>query len=214
MIGVKKIEFLLAIVTGILLIGSLLSQQYLDFPPYLVTIFITAFIIAKLYDIIKNKGTILEDYVSLSIIFIFGIVYTFISHKMNSIIIAVMVGILIYSVGLIPWVNDLIKSRRISSFIINYAFFIIVIVLLFAGIYFANNQEFTLNGEPTTLSFEDSLYFSAITFTTVGYGEIAPAGINKLISSVHAIVGMILNITFIGYIFASKKIIISKKQTR
>ncbi|MFH1425457.1 MAG: potassium channel family protein [archaeon] len=201
----KSAEFLLVVVIAVLLAGSLLSQQFLDLPYQIISFLIFAFIVLKVVDISKAKGTIFEDYFSLAVIIILGVVHFLLGERVNSIIIVVMVFVLVYSVGLVPWINDLLKSRRVSWFIGSYAFFAVMIVFLFAGIYFANNGDFFYLGVKTDLSFEDSLYFSAISFTTVGYGDIAPVGINRLVASIQAIFGMILNIVFIGYILASKR---------
>ena len=120
-------------------------------------------------------------------------------------IIVVMIFLLIYSIGLIPWIDTLIRSRHSLVFAISYALFVIMIIFLFAGMYFANNSEFNYNGQKTKLSFKDSFYFSTITFATVGYGDITPIGTNRLIATFQAITGMILNIAFIGYVLASRE---------
>ncbi|MBI5804380.1 two pore domain potassium channel family protein [Candidatus Pacearchaeota archaeon] len=201
----KKVEFFLAIFIAVFLIGSLLSQKYLNISRNVPFFLILAFVVVKIVNIVKSKGTIFEDYASLSIIILFGLLHFITEEKTNTLIIISIVLVILYSVGLMPWINTIVKSKKIASFILSYAFLIVMIILLFAGIYFENNDDFIYNGGKTELSFEDSLYFSAISFTTVGYGEIAPTGINKLIASVQAITGMVLNIAFIGHIFASKR---------
>lgn len=203
--GVKSVEFFLAIVIAIFLVISLLSQQLLNLPPQLTSFLIFAFIVVKLIDIVKSGGTIFEDYLSLALIILFGIINFFMTHQINTVMITVAVFILIYSVGLIPWINNIINSRRVTSFILSYAFFILMIIFLFAGAYSANASEFTAHNKQTTLDFEDALYFSSMTYTTVGYGDVSPTGMNKLIASIQAILGMVLNIAFVGYIFASSR---------
>lgn len=203
--GFKKIEFVLAIIIAVLLVGTLLSQEFLNLPYQIVSFLILAFVVVKLIDIIRSGGTIFEDYTSLAIIIIFGVIHFVLGEKINSIMITTIVFILAYSVGLVPWINDIIRSRKITSFILSYVFFVVMIVLLFAGMYALNDDKFFYNNVQQTISFEDAIYFSAITFTTVGYGDIAPVGINKLITSLQAILGMVLNIVFIGYILASKR---------
>ncbi len=46
-------------------------------------------------------------------------------------------------------------------------------------------------------SFESCLYFSAITFTTVGYGDFAPHGIFRLIAASEALTGIVLSGLFL-----------------
>lgn len=203
--GFKKIEFIIAFALAVLLVASLLSEQYLNLPPQLTSLLILAFILVKLIDIVKIGGTIFEDYVSLALIVIFGVVHFFMIDKINPAMIVAAVFILVYSTGLIPSVDDLVKSKRVAYFIFSYGFFILIIIFLFAGAYFANAEDFTFHQQKTNISFEDSLYFSTVTFTTVGYGEISPIGINKLISSIEAISGMVLNIAFVGYILSSRR---------
>jgi UDP-N-acetylmuramyl pentapeptide phosphotransferase/UDP-N-acetylglucosamine-1-phosphate transferase len=203
--GLKSIEFVLAIIVAVLIVSSLLSQDYFGLPQEVVSFLIFAFVLIKLYDYVKNGGSIFEDYVALTLIIIFGVMHFFLGNEINAIVLVVMVFILVYSVGLIPWIDDLFKSKKFTTFILSYAFFVIMVTFLFAGAYYSNGGDFTYLGEQTSISFEDSLYFSIISFTTVGYGEISPLGLNKLISSIQALLGMMLNIGFIGYILASKR---------
>ena len=200
----RKPEFILGIITATLLVLVLISRKYFFISYRLVFIPLALFIAIKIYYIIKRKGTIIEDYISLGILAILGAVDYFFWEKINIIIIVAMVFLLIYSIGLIPWIDTLIRSRHLLVFIISYALFVLVIIFLFSGVYFANNTEFNYNGQKTKISFKDSFYFSTITFATVGYGDITPTGTNRLITTFQALLGMILNIAFIGYVLASR----------
>ena len=202
--GVERIELLLAITIGILLVASVLSTKIFIIPAEIVSILILSFVIVKVYQIIKNRGTVLEDYISVALIVLFGILY-YILGTTNALIVTVLIFLLAYSIGLIPFMNDILKSKKVTLFILSYAFFVLIIILLFAGAYSANSTEFTNYGNPTSLHFEDTIYFSIITFTTVGYGDIAPTGTNKLIASIQSLTGVILNIAFIGYVLASHR---------
>jgi len=44
-----------------------------------------------------------------------------------------------------------------------------------------------------------------MTFTTVGFGDISPQGINKGLSAIQSILALSINIAFIGYILSSKR---------
>jgi hypothetical protein len=87
----------------------------------------------------------------------------------------------------------------------------VAIIFLFAGTYSANSNLFVEFDKPANLDFIGSLYFSVVTFTTLGYGDISPLGINRLIVSIESIIGISLNIAFIGYILASKRFKVLRK---
>ena len=61
-------------------------------------------------------------------------------------------------------------------------------ILAYAGIY----TRMTLVGPngPITGDFLEALYFSTITFTTLGYGDIRPDGLAKLVAGSEALVGL------------------------
>lgn len=200
----NKPELILGIITAVLLIATLVSRKYFFISYKFIFVFLACFIAIKVYYIIKRKGTIIEDYISLAILAVLGFVDYFYWNKINTIIIVVMVFLLVYSIGLIPWIDTLIRSRHSLVFAISYALFVIMIIFLFAGMYFANNAEFNYNGQKTRITFKDAFYFSTITFATVGYGDITPIGTNKWVATSQALLGMILNIAFIGYVLASR----------
>ncbi len=207
--GKKKIsiEFILAIIIAILLIASLLSLEFFEFfPSFTILVLLSIFILIKISHIFKNKGTSFEDYISLSILIIFTLLRLFtIGQKINTTIIVIGVFITLYSIGVIPSTKRISNSKNVISFILSYILFIVTIIFLFSGTYALNNNLFTESDNPTALTFKETIYFSTITFTTVGYGDFAPTGINMLIATIEAILGMALNIGFIGYILASKR---------
>jgi len=208
------IEFILAIIIAILLIASLIFQQSLRIPFQVVSTLLGAFIIIKVAHIIRKGGTIFEDYISLIIIAVFFILHFIIKSQLNNTILVVVILTLLYSVGIIPSVQKLARSKSITTFIISYFIFVIAIILLFAGTFTVNEKSFTFEGEPTSLSFADALYFSTITFTTIGYGDIAPIGMNRLVASLEAIFGLVMNIAFIGYVLSSRRFIPEKRVRR
>ena len=60
--------------------------------------------------------------------------------------------------------------------------------------------------------FVDIIYFSSITFFTIGYGDICPMGINKIIAIFNALAGHIF--TAIVMVLALANYLIGKKKKR
>ena len=71
-------------------------------------------------------------------------------------------------------------------------------IIIFACLYrivdrFTGSTHFLVNGHPGDLSFADALYFSVITLSTVGYGEIVPASdVARVIVAVQVVSGVLL----------------------
>jgi hypothetical protein len=210
---VETIEIVLALVITVLLLISLLSSNFaINVPFKLTSWLLLAFILIKGFNTIIRKNNIIEDYVALVIIGIFWIIYFILQGQINSIVIISAILILLYSIGLVIWVKSLFRSKNVLSFIVSYAIFVVIVIILFSGAYFENSSQFKLDGQPTQLTFEETIYFSTITFTTVGYGDISPTGINQLIATTQAIIGTILNIAFMGYILASRRFSLNEER--
>lgn len=201
----ERIEIILAIIIAIFFVGSLFFEAYLNVPPELTSLLLIVFVVVKIHNILSKKGSVFEDYISLGMIIIFGIIHFFWGEQFNPFFTIFVAALFLYSIGLIPRLKSIAMSKSIVSFMLNYLFFIIVLTVLFGGFYYSHNNDFNFNGNPTTISFFESLYFSMTTFSTIGYGDFAPLGINRLASSIQALIGMTLNIAFIGYILASRR---------
>lgn len=66
------------------------------------------------------------------------------------------------------------------------------IIILFGFIYWLNSNLISLNTDKVKhFNFGDSFYFSTITFTTLGYGDLSPTGWLKILSSIEAFSGVI-----------------------
>lgn len=71
-------------------------------------------------------------------------------------------------------------------------------IIVFAAIYriidrFSVSANFLIDGEPTGLTFNESLYFSLVTISTVGYGDIYPhSDVVRLVASIEIITGVLL----------------------
>ena len=90
-----------------------------------------------------------------------------------------------------------------------------LVILLFTFIFFFSglnyNDETIIFSTSNTLSLNiqhllNSLYFSVVTFTTLGYGDILPIGISKFFAGVEALLG--------GFILALFVVVFVKKMTR
>jgi potassium channel LctB len=198
-----KLEFILAIIIALTLSASLLSQQYLPIPHSLIPLLILVFIGFKVRHILKKGGTLIEDYAAVAVIVFFLILYLILRGNIGPILVSVFVFILFYSAGLMLWVRSTFGSRRMGHFIISYIITALMIIFLCAGAYLSRSDEFTEFGKDTKITFEDALYFSTATLTTVGYGDISALGINRLVASIEAFIGMTINIALIGYVLSS-----------
>ncbi|MCA9396241.1 MAG: two pore domain potassium channel family protein [Candidatus Omnitrophica bacterium] len=71
--------------------------------------------------------------------------------------------------------------------------FALAILLIFgcAGIY-AFTGEVMVKGVEKPLSLFEAVYFSVVTFSTVGYGDYAPVGITRIVAMFEVIIGIII----------------------
>ncbi len=85
------------------------------------------------------------------------------------------------------------------------------LVLLFATAYFCLGQwlpaqaPYPIGSESVLHSLGDSIYFSIITATTVGYGDILPQGISKLLAAIQAIIAFFVFGLCISKLVSSKQ---------
>lgn len=71
-------------------------------------------------------------------------------------------------------------------------YYSLAIIILFGFIYWLNSDLIALNSSSIKVfGFGDSFYFSTITFTTLGYGDLSPLGWLKTLSSIEAFLGVI-----------------------
>ncbi len=91
------------------------------------------------------------------------------------------------------WFHSLLKMKRLHFFMVILGFYICA-NLVFAGLYYLIGVEH-LSGMQThneKEKFAEAFFFSAQTFTTVGYGRISPTGIlTSAIASFEALIGLL-----------------------
>lgn len=107
--------------------------------------------------------------------------------------------------------------RRMSGLVLPaFAFFTFysLVVIVFASIYriidiFSAAPNFIVDGLPQPISFVESLYFSVISLSTVGYGDIVPrTDLVRMIVSVEIVLGVVL------LLFGFSEIISYRRQQR
>lgn len=205
--GPKSIEFILAIAIAVALVGSLTSEKIIDLPHYIVPFLILIFIALKVIHITRQGGTLLEDYTTIGVMIIFAILHIVLKGDLNPILITVFIAILLYATGLMFWVRSRFGSKKITHFLISYITTIFMIIFLFTGAYMSNPEDFLIQGINNRLSFEEALYFSTVTITTVGYGDITPLSrVNRFLAATEAFLGMVVNVALLGYVFSSGKL--------
>lgn len=97
--------------------------------------------------------------------------------------------------------------RIVSISVLVILFF--SLIFLFTGLSYGDETiifSFSNSFNENLMHFFNSLYFSVVTFTTLGYGDILPVGISKLFAGLEALLG--------GFILALFVVVFVKKMTR
>jgi hypothetical protein len=94
-------------------------------------------------------------------------------------------------------VIDKMSYGKIASFIVG--------VLLFCATYFWILNPFEQGTDEEKLNWLNALYYSIITFSSLGYGDIAPVGFGKVVASIEVLSGIILSAIFIGKIASERQ---------
>lgn len=86
-------------------------------------------------------------------------------------------------------------SCKYGTSIIRILAWMLITIVGFATFYWLT-QDTLYHNTPVVLSYLDSLYFSLITYATVGYGDIHPIGDLRLLSGIEGMLGVILTSLF------------------
>ncbi|MCU7933181.1 MAG: potassium channel family protein [Candidatus Thiodiazotropha sp. (ex Codakia rugifera)] len=60
---------------------------------------------------------------------------------------------------------------------------------------------------PNTISFIDCIYFSSVVYTTLGFGDLLPTGLIRIITGVEALMGLSLTAWSISSAFVEIQIV-------
>ncbi len=99
------------------------------------------------------------------------------------------------------------QADRILAGICGY----LILGLMFANLYFVVEKllpgEFSTGGEPLVMSAAECTYFSFVTLTTLGYGEIVPSGDwGRMLVSLEAIGGTLYLAVFVASLISGLRI--------
>lgn len=130
----------------------------------------------------------------------------------NQPILGILTFILVLSVGLVciyafHFSNNLITR---GYFIINMAVVLIFVLAMFGAVYQLPGDGFNTmleHDQPTNLTWQDGLYFSTVTLTTLGYGDISPSGHFRIFAMAEVLIGALL----VGLLIAGVSGIYNKK---
>lgn len=94
------------------------------------------------------------------------------------------------------------KDNRIRNTVIRGIAAYLIIVLIFGIVFYIfDSLSVNINDPGKKLSFFDYLYFSLVTFSTIGYGEIIPTGLSgKIIIVIESCIGLAYTPFFGGYL--------------
>lgn len=95
-------------------------------------------------------------------------------------------------------INRLALHWSLAGLLFWIPLFLVFGLLLYAGYYMQFGLVRTENGDVFYPSFSDALYFSIVTFTTLGYGDLVPREEYRLLSAFQAIFGYVYFALAIG----------------
>lgn len=90
----------------------------------------------------------------------------------------------------------------------------IALIIIFSLLYYFPIGQYSVAGELKDLKLLESTYFSVVTITTLGYGDILPAGnISRVLVIIESILGVLLIGLFLNAIFENKSKMKKKQST-
>jgi voltage-gated potassium channel len=120
-------------------------------------------------------------------------------------------------------IRDWFKHRKQISIVVIYLSMVLLYVIGFGALYYDiyNDPGSPVNGGPFAFSIDKDpslpsfIYYSMVSFTTTGYGEILPVSTAaRLVFFMEALVGLIMNVLFIAIllVFVSNAEFLSRRK--
>ena len=79
------------------------------------------------------------------------------------------------------------------AFFIFYTLLVIVFACIYRIVNLTDPSHFLVLGEPGVIDFSQSLYFSIVTLSTVGYGDIVPhSELVRILAAIQVLCGVLL----------------------
>ena len=94
----------------------------------------------------------------------------------------------------------ILLKPRVVTLILCYIFGTIFLISLFSFVYWLG--DFVIDDNRSTQGFWACMYFSTITQSTLGYGDLSPEGYGRLFATFQTILGGLYNVLFLGVIVA------------
>ena len=130
----------------------------------------------SIFSIIDKKTTFLKYLILLSVSIIWLLYFTnndiikYLSYTFSTIVLTAVTGVMIYQI-----VNSkFITARVIIETICGYLLLGIILFFLNSIVLWHNPQAISFGKNPNLIVISDLIYYSYITITTIGYGEIIP----------------------------------------
>jgi hypothetical protein len=79
--------------------------------------------------------------------------------------------------------------RAVFAILVNFLIMIHTYALIYSSLGIQNN---TSDGDNIVHSFEICLYYSIVTFTTLGYGDFYPVGTGRAVAAIQALTGFVV----------------------
>ena len=76
-------------------------------------------------------------------------------------------------------------------------------ILLLFGVIIGYAEAYRYAGIEGAATVADYLYFSVVTFTTVGYGDFVPTGLNRMMAASEALIGFLFAPIFVAQLVAA-----------